>query len=114
MDATDSGTATFAERFCAQHQIDPQRFATAVVRRTLHLPMRWLAPIWLTLRPATFEPDLELALFCGHQRSARDLEEELHEFHHDSRNYGLLRGRLKQRLSTRRLRRLHRRTMRSV
>ena len=105
--------STFAERFCAQHRLDPQHFAAAMVSRTLHFPMRWLAPFCLKLWPAAFEADLELALFCGGQRSKRDLESELKEFHTDFRNHGLLRGRLKQRISTHRLRRLYRRTMRA-
>ncbi len=111
MHPTESDTATFAKRFCAQHRLAPQHFAAAVVSRTLHLPLRWLAPLCLQLWPAAFEADIEPALFCGSQRSTRDLEDELKEFHTDARNHGLLRGRLKQRVSTRRFRRLYRRTM---
>lgn len=104
-------TRTFAQRYCELHQLDPARFAPTVVRRTLHWPARWLACLRLLDPTATLEPDLELATFCGQQTRSRDFEGELREFHADRRNRGLWRGRLRQRISTRRLRRLFYHTM---
>lgn len=101
----------FAQRYCERHRLEPTRFARSVVRRTLHWPARWVAWIWLPADPTAFEPDLELATFCGRQSSSREFEEELKEFRYDRRNRGLWRGRLRQRVSTQRLRRLFYHTM---
>ncbi len=107
----DEPTPTFSQRYCALHHIDARRFPRSIVRRTLHWPSRWFAWLWLASDSDTLEADLELATFCGRQASSRDFEDELKEFRYDTRNHGLWRGRLRQRVSTRRLRRLFYRTM---
>ncbi|WP_221032332.1 hypothetical protein [Actomonas aquatica] len=103
--------SNFAQRFCAQNHIDPSRFPAAIVRRSLHWPSRWFGWFAVRLKPDYFEADLELATYCGQQAASRDFESELQEFRYDTRNHGLWRGRLRQRVSTRRLRRLFYHTM---
>ena len=58
-----------------------------------------------------FEADIEFVTHCGSLTSTRALEHEIREFNVDYRNRGLWRGTLRQRTSTRRFRRIFRKTM---
>ena len=97
---------TFAEKFCADVRVTPDRYEAALFWRCLHrraLPfaglIRWLAP-------AYFEPDLELIRGVGRLTSADDLDAELDDFYSHRGNHGFARRRLRIRLSIGRLSKL--------
>lgn len=95
-----------AQRYCQKHAVAEADFARAVLLATLHAPYRWIAPLLLAWSPERFAVDLELINCCGQLKRRRDLEAELAEYVFDERNRGFWRRTLRQRISTRRLRRL--------
>ena len=101
---------TFAERFCAQHHIAPEAYETAVLRRSLHTLARLLRPL-LDLFPAYFSADREFVRGVGRISRLREFEGEAQDFAQDPANRGILRQRLRLRISTRRLRHLVRATL---
>ena len=109
---TSALSASFAQLYCEHHGIEPSRFSRYVLSRALHWPWRWLGGLCFSLTPAHFECDLELLLHCGNLRSRRELETELREFALDFRNRTFARRYLCVRISTHRLRRIFRDTLR--
>ena len=96
---------TFSEKFCAQHQLAPERYEVAVLRLTLHTPARLLRPL-LGLFPGYFSADREFVRGVGRITRLRDFEAEAQDFAHDPANRGILRQKLRLRTSTRRMRQL--------
>ena len=96
---------TFSEKFCAQRELAPEEFEAAVLRLSLHSPARVLRPL-LALLPDYFSADRDFVRSVGRIRRRADFEAEASDFAHDPANRGVLRQRLRLRVSTRRLRRL--------
>ncbi|MDB4474313.1 hypothetical protein N9023_04845 [Opitutaceae bacterium] len=107
----NAAKGTFAQSYCESNQIAPKAFARHAMCHCLHAPIRWIGKPLVTLRPDSFQADLELVTHCGLLTSGRTLEGELREFNLDYRNQGIWRGLFGQRVSTRRLRRLFRQCM---
>jgi hypothetical protein len=103
---------SFASLYCTRHRLDPANFSQTIIRRTLHAPIRWVGGWLLKLNPDQFEADTALISHCGSLTSTRQLEHELREFNVDYRNRGFIRGRFRQRVSSRRLRQIFRETFR--
>jgi hypothetical protein len=102
---------TFAELYCAQHRLDREKFNNRIIRRTLHFPIRMVGWLLVSLIPNYFEADLELVSHVGSMKSLRKFEGEIREFNADYRNRRFWRGLLRQRVSSHRLRRLFRDTI---
>ena len=105
---------TFAEAYCALRGIDEADFCKSVIKRSLHAPLRWLVLLHFPLNRHYFEADYELVRFAGRLTRTRELEGEIREFNFDHRNRKIWRGLLRQRVSTRRLRRLFRDTVHTI
>lgn len=103
--------STFAQIYCEQNRLESVAFSKKVVSKCLHFPVRWLAPILLSINPDIFEADFELITHVGTLKSGRMLEQEIRQFNADYRNRRFWRGLLRQRVSTHRLRKLFRKTM---
>ena len=104
-------TGSFAEIYCESHQLDRSDFSNRIIRRSLHFPIRLVGWLLLSIKPNYFEADLELITHAGSLKSSRMLEQEIRQFNADYRNQSFWRGPLRQRISTRRLRKLFRKTM---
>ena len=102
---TAAPVITFSEKFCAQHQLAPERYEAAVLRLTLHTPARLLQPL-LGLFPGYFSADRGFVRGVGRITRLRDFDPEALDFADDPANRGVLRQRLRLRVSTRRMRRL--------
>ncbi len=96
---------TFAEKFCAQRHLAPEKYEAAVLRLTLHAPARVLRPV-LALVPDYFVADREFVRGVGRIRLLREFEGEAFDYAHDPLNRGWLRRGLRLRVSTRKMRRL--------
>lgn len=107
----NTAKGTFAQIYCESNQIVREEFARHAMRYCLHAPIRWIGKPLIALRPDSFQADLELLTHCGLLTSSRTLEGELREFNFDYRNRGIWRGVLRQRVSTKRLRRVFREAM---
>ena len=101
---------TFAEKFCAQRHIAPEKFEAAVLRLALHAPARVLRP-FLALFPDYFSADRDFVSGVGRISQVNDFDLEAQDFAHHPSNHGVLRQGLRLRVSTRKLRRLVRSTM---
>jgi hypothetical protein len=96
----------FAEIFSARHGLLPARYVPALLRRTLYLHAAVVAPVINLLWPGYFALDRELIRGVGGITRLDQLPGLLSDFRHDSRNHGLMRSRLRLRVSTRRLHRI--------
>jgi hypothetical protein len=109
--ATD-GRPTFAEAFCRRHALAPGEFEAAVLRGALYPMARVLRPL-LALDRDYFAPDRDFVRGVGRLRTAADFMPEAEDFAQHPENRGLLRRRLRLRVSARRLHRLVEATLRS-
>ena len=101
---------TFAEKYCAQNRISPEKFADTVLRQTLRPAgrvLRWL----LVLIPDYFAADLELINSVGRLKRMEGFDAEVMDFMYDPNNRGFLRRSLNLRISSRRLHALVRTTL---
>ena len=96
---------TFLERYCRFHHIEEDDFPLHLLGRCLHAPLRWIWPISKSALLDYLEPDIGCVRAAGRLSRRRELEEELTEFNYHPRNRHIWRRILKERLSTRRLRR---------
>lgn len=104
---------TFAECFCARHGVPREGYARAVFARALYRrarPVAWLLPVF---RRDYFEADFDLIHEIEWLRRAGDFEREVERFYEHPRNRGCLRQGLRLRISTHRLKRLVRETLRA-
>lgn len=108
----DRSRPNFTDLYCARFGVDSLEFGPHLTARCLHRPYCWIGRWLLSMNRTAFDLDLELALQCGTFTSRRMLEAELHEFTMDYRNRGLWRRYLRCRISTHRLRRIFRDTIR--
>ena len=102
---------TFAEIFCAQQHIAPEKFVRAVFWRCLYRRALPVAPIILMLDGEYFRPDFDFIASMGRSNQPEDQHEELVDFCIDSRNHNFWRGRLRLRVSGARLNRLMQRVV---
>lgn len=93
----------FAELYCEHHHLPIEGYARAVFWRCLHRRALPFAPIILLLRRHHFAADYELILGVGAITSRRLLNSEVADFDSHPLNHGMLRRRLKLRLSVKRL-----------
>jgi hypothetical protein len=94
---------TFSELFCQRHGVEPSHYADAMFRRCLHRRAILFAPLIRLFSSDYFEADFDLIGSVGKITSTRDLSDELSNFNFHPANKGLLRRRLKMRVSGRRL-----------
>ena len=104
----------FAELFCRQHQLPPQRYQEAMLRSCLSRRAGILRPLLTLLSRRYFAPDYELILRVGLLMSPDALSDEIDDFLRHPANRGFLRSVLRLRLSTRQLRRLFNQLMPSI
>lgn len=105
---------TFAELVCGRWKIPPERYMGAVFWRCLHrraLPVAWMFRWW---HDEHFLADYDLISRVGSLTCANDLEAELDDFDMHPWNHGMLRRRLKIRVSVGRLSKLVRATLPSA
>jgi hypothetical protein len=96
---------TFAELFCRQHRLPPQRFNQAMLRCCLYPRARFIQPLLAIIWPGHFKADYELISRVGRLTELGALDHEIGEFHDHPANRGFLRRTLRLRISTKRLRR---------
>ena len=97
---------TFRETYCAAHGCRSEDFTSHLFWRCLHRQAIVLAPLLAAVQPDYFAPDRELIASAGQARTMGELNEEIRDFMHDTRNHRWWRMRAHARLSTRRLRRI--------
>lgn len=97
---------TFAEHFCARHRRPLSEFTPLVLRRCLRPHARLLRPLLEFIHPGFFDADIDFVSSVGRLSSLRDFSLERTNFHHHPGNRSLLRGPLRLRVSSARLRRL--------
>jgi hypothetical protein len=85
-------------------------FERALLQETLH-PAARRARFLLALIPSYFEPDLRFIRYVGRLRRIEDLRYEEIDFNQDRTNRGFLRGKLRLRVSARRVRQVVRQTL---
>jgi hypothetical protein len=103
--------ATFADCFCAKHNLPRENYARAVFNRVLYKrthPFRWLLPF---ITPNYFAADFDLILGVEHMSRMRDFVLEVDRFNEHPANHGWLRRTFCLRVSTSRLRALMRETL---
>lgn len=103
---------TFAELFCRHYEVAPERYSRAVFWRCFHRRTLLLAPVIMLFNNRYFEPEYEVIVALSHLKDVQHLDEELDDYQTHPWSVGLVRRRLKVRLSTARLARLVRRVFR--
>ncbi|HEY1111719.1 MAG TPA: hypothetical protein VGE76_23895 [Opitutaceae bacterium] len=101
---------TFKAAYCTTHACPPEHFGSRVFRKVIHRRAMPAAIVLRTLNPDFFQADFELIQAAGEATDARQLEEHLQDYRLDSRNLRWARRCAFLRISTRRLRRLARKT----
>lgn len=104
-------TPTFAECFCAKHNIPREKYARVVLSRALyrrtHL-VKWLLRV---IRPDYFAADFDLIYNVENLSRVRDLALEIDRFNEHLSNHGWLRRAFYLRVSTNRLKAIIRETL---
>ena len=103
--------ASFAELFCQKRNLAPDRFVEEVLAETLYPHAHILYVLFVWLRPDYGAADLDFIGGVGRLTRLQDFWLEAEDFGHHPQNFGLLRQRLRIRVSARRLRRLMKKTM---
>jgi len=98
-------TATFAEKFCARHDVAPEKYEEVVLKRSLYPVARLLRPV-LALKANYFAADREFIRGVGQLTLSGDFDSEAQDYLDHPTNRGFLRRVLKLRVSGRRLRRM--------
>jgi hypothetical protein len=98
-------TATFAEKFCARHNLAPEKYDEAVLNRALYPVARWLRPV-LVLKANYFAADREFIRGVRRLTRSGNFDSEAQDFLYHPNNRGFLRRGLKLRVSVSRLSRL--------
>lgn len=105
---------TFAELYCETNGLTAEQYPARVLAETLYPHARMVAPLLKLLSPAFFSADIEFVQSVGQLRRFREYFAEADEFAHHPLNRGFWRVTLNLRVSSRRLRRLVRRTLHPV
>jgi len=103
--------ATFAERYCARHDLAPEEFMEAVLRRALYPQTRLLRP-FMRLTSAHFIADRDFVFCVGRITRMRQFDQEALAYVQDPNNRGFLRKVLRLRVSVSRMQHLVRATLR--
>jgi hypothetical protein len=106
--------ATFAELYCQKRNLAPERFVEEVLAESLypHAHILFMFLVWL--HPDYAAADLDFINGVGRLARLQDFWAEAEDFAHHPKNRGLLRQRLRIRVSARRLRRLMKETLRTT
>jgi hypothetical protein len=97
--------ATFAEKFCARHNLDPEKYEAVAFKRALYPAARWLRPV-LVLKADYFAADREFIRGVGRLTRSSNFDSEAQNFLYHPNNRGFLRHVFKLRASVRRLSRM--------
>ena len=97
---------TFAEVFCQQHRIPPERYVSTMLSRCLHWRARMVAPLLRLWSSEYFAADCELIRGVGRLKTSAELFEELDHFKSHPSNRDFFRRKLKLRISQRRVARI--------
>ena len=102
---------TFAELYCAQHGLTPDKYERVVLNRALYPHARLLAPLVGYLWPQHFAADMDFVRSVSRLRRFREFFYESEEFAHHPANRGFWRLTANFRISSRKLRRMVRSTL---
>lgn len=102
---------TFAELYCELRGLSPHEYTEAVLKETLYPQARMLKRLLPLVASRHFASDVEFVNSVGLLRRFRDYTLESEEFAHHPENSGFWRITANLRVSTRRMRRLVRRTL---
>ena len=95
---------SFQEAFCETHGCPLEAFEARVFWRCLHRRALPLSALLYRLNPGFFEPDFRTIRQLGLARSFEEFGQEVNSFRSDNRRHGgLVRRRLRVRVSGRRL-----------
>ncbi len=97
---------TFAEIYCEREGLTAAELPAVLFRRTLYPHARFVAPLLRGLNPRHFLADYEFVEDVGHLRSLEDFSLALGSYIEHPSNWGLLRRRLRIRVSARRMLRI--------
>lgn len=103
---------TFAEKFCAKHNVHPADFEATVLRRSLRPAARVLRP-FLNLNPSYFAADREFVRGVGRISRLDEFQTEAQDFAHHPDGRGFGHRTLGLRVSRERLRRIVRDTLKA-
>lgn len=95
--------ATFAELYCQQRGIPPDRYLASMFWRCLHRRTWPLVRLIRMVAPDYFTADYDLIRDVGHLTRATGLTEDLADFHSHPYNRSFARRRLRLRVSVRRV-----------
>ena len=101
----------FAEQYCQQHNLAPERFVERVLAEALYPHAHVLYVILVRVHPDFGAADLDFISGVGRLSRLEDFWVEAEDFGHHPQNFGFLRQRLRIRVSARRLRRLMKKTL---
>ena len=94
----------FQTSYCAARNLDRHDFVIDVLGKCVHQPWRWLWPVIRHNALTWFYRDYELVLAVSRLHDLRDFNAELSEFDQLQMNRHGLRGKLRRRIATERLR----------
>jgi len=104
-------TASFAERFCKQYGIPPERYVEEMLNRSLYPQARWFAWLVNFVYSDYFYVDRELIRDLGLLNRVEAMQRQFDEFHYQPVNRRFLRRQLRLRVSERRAVRIAREVM---
>jgi hypothetical protein len=102
-------TPTLREAFCLRYRVRPERFVSAMLRRTAPLQARLAGLLW----PALLNDDRVLLAECADETSIGEIDRHIRMHLNGSFAWGFARRRLRLRISMGRLGRVARRCLRN-
>ncbi len=102
---------TFAELYCEQNGLKPEKYEAVVLRRSLYPHARLIAPLIRWIWADHFVADIDFVRNVARLRRFREFAFESEEFAHHPANRGFLRLTVNLRISSRTFRRLVRATL---
>jgi len=102
--------STFADHFCAQHQIPLEQYESEVFKRVLYRRARPFVWLFVLMDRNHFTADHDLIKAVAHLTRLRAFAVEAERFRDHPYNRGMLRWQLCMRISTARLRALIKKT----
>lgn len=102
----------FADHYCALHGLVPGQFASHLLKHALYPHARLVRPFLEFLRPNYFAADNDFVCDVAQITRYHEFFDSSIEFVHHPENRGLMRRLLRIRVSTDRMRRIVRRTLR--
>lgn len=95
--------ATFAELYCRHYGVAAKNFERSMFWRCLHRRAWPLVAVVRIFNRDYFAPDMELIRDLGRRTQATSLTEDIADYHSHPMNVGVLRHRLRIRISIRRV-----------